>query len=57
MAGHRWSPKEHAPWRPLPTVDSLIAATALAHDLTIVTRNTKDFDGIGATTISPWEAA
>jgi predicted nucleic acid-binding protein len=28
--------------RPLPTVDSLIAATALAYDLTIVTRNTKD---------------
>jgi len=43
--------------RPLPTVDSLIAATALAYDLTIVTRNTRDFDGIGATTINPWEAA
>src|SRR5689334_10870888 len=26
--------------RPLPAIDSLIAATALAHDLTIVTRNT-----------------
>jgi predicted nucleic acid-binding protein len=43
--------------RPLPAVDSLIAATALAYDLTIVTRNTRDFDGIGATTINPWEAA
>ena len=42
--------------RPLPTVDSLIAATALAHGLTIVTRNTRDFAGIGAT-INPWEAA
>src|SRR5579863_2392856 len=41
--------------RPLPTVDSLIAATALAYDLTIVTRNTRDFEGVGATTINPWE--
>lgn len=43
--------------RPLPTVDSLIAATALVHGLTIVTRNTKDFEGIGAATINPWDAA
>jgi len=42
--------------RPLPTVDSLIAATALAYDLTIVTRNTRDFEGIGATLINPWNA-
>ena len=41
--------------RPLPTVDSLIAATALAYNLTIVTRNTRDFEGIGATTINPWK--
>jgi predicted nucleic acid-binding protein len=42
--------------RLLPTVDSLIAATALAHGLTVVTRNTKDFEGIGATIINPWVA-
>jgi predicted nucleic acid-binding protein len=42
--------------RPLPTVDSLIGATALAYDLTIVTRNTKDFEGIGAATINPWRS-
>jgi predicted nucleic acid-binding protein len=42
--------------RHLPTVDSLIAATALAYELTIVTRNTRDFEGIGATIINPWEA-
>ncbi len=42
---------------PLPTVDSLIAATALAYDLTMVTRNTRDFEGIGATTVNPWGTA
>jgi predicted nucleic acid-binding protein len=41
--------------RTLPAVDSLIGATALAHDLTIVTRNTRDFEGIGATTLNPWD--
>ena len=42
--------------RPLPT-DSLIAATAFAYGLTIVTRNTKDFEGIGATIVNPWAVA
>src|SRR6185312_1858740 len=43
--------------RPLPTVDGLIAAAALVHGLTIVTRNTKDFERVGAATINPWDAA
>jgi predicted nucleic acid-binding protein len=42
--------------RPLPTVDSLIAATALAHDLTIVTRNVRDFEGTAVVTLNPWQA-
>jgi len=42
--------------RPLPTIDSLIAATALAHDLTIVTRNVRDFQPTGAATINPWQS-
>lgn len=34
--------------------DALIAATALVHDLKLVTRNTKDFLGTGALLINPW---
>ena len=41
--------------RSLPSVDSLIAATALVYDLTIVTRNIRDFEGIGAKIFNPWE--
>ena len=37
---------------PLPVVDGLLMATALAHDLTIVTRNVKDFIGVNA--LNPW---
>jgi hypothetical protein len=40
--------------RNLPAIDSLIAATALAHDLAIVTRNTRDFEGLGLVTLNPW---
>ena len=37
----------------LPAVGSLIAATALVYDLTIVTRNIRDFEGIGAKIFNP----
>jgi len=36
--------------------DGLIAATALAHELTLVTRNTRDFHDTGVKLIDPWSA-
>ena len=42
--------------RPLNSADGLIAATALEYDLTVVTRNVKDFAGLGVTVFNPWEA-
>ena len=36
-------------------VDGVIAATALYHDLILVTRNVKDFAGLGIDLLNPWE--
>lgn len=36
--------------------DALIAATALVHGLTVVTRNVGDFEPTGVTLFNPWEA-
>lgn len=41
------------PGRPLPAIDSLIAATAQAHGMTIVTRNIKDFLSSGVPVFDP----
>ena len=51
----RWGRLLGGAGRPLPAVDSLLAATALQHDLTLVTRNTADFAGLGVRLINPWE--
>jgi len=40
---------------PLNMADGLIAATALEHDLTVVTRNVRDFTGLGVALLNPWE--
>ena len=40
--------------QPLPVIDSLIAATSLQHDLTVVTRNTDDLERCGARCFNPW---
>jgi len=41
--------------RTLHPADGLIAATALHHDLTLWTRNTRDFEGTGVRLFNPWE--
>jgi len=38
---------------PVPTVDGLLAATALVHDLVLVTRNTRDVERTGARLLDP----
>lgn len=43
-----------APTQPLPVTDGLLAATALEHKLTIVTRNVSDFQRSGANTLNPF---
>ena len=39
----------------VPVVDGLLAATALQHNLTLVTRNTKNFTGTSVSAFNPWE--
>jgi predicted nucleic acid-binding protein len=37
--------------------DALIAATAMAHHLVVVTRNVRDFDPLGVDTLDPFETS
>lgn len=53
---HRWGRLTAVAGRPLPAIDGLLAATALHRDLTLVTRNTRDFEGLGVRLINPWTA-
>ncbi len=39
----------------LAVVDGVIAATAREHSLTLVTRNTKDYAGLGIALLNPWD--
>ena len=40
--------------RPRPVIDTLLAATAVEHGLTFVTRNTRDVEGIPVKLHDPW---
>jgi hypothetical protein len=55
--GMRWAQllaALRAAGRSMPVKDSLIAATALVHDLTVVTRNRADFENSGVRMIDPF---
>ena len=53
----RWGRMVAQAGRPLPAIDSLLAATAAQHDLIFVTRNVRDVEGLpGVTVLSPWDA-
>ena len=41
--------------RKLPVIDSLIASTAIAHEMAVVTRNVDDMESTGAILYNPWE--
>ena len=50
----RWGHLVAQAGRSLPAIDSLLAATALTHDLTLVTHNLRDFQYPGLSVIDPW---
>ncbi len=40
--------------RPVSVVDGLLAATAMVHNMTLVTRNVSDVEGLGASVLNPF---
>lgn len=53
----RWGRVQVEAGRPLPVIDSLLAATAHRHRLKMVTRNVDDFVGLSVDVINPWNRA
>ena len=53
---HQWGQLLAEAGRSLPAIDSLLAATALHHNLVLVTRNLKDVAGLPVKVLNPWEA-
>jgi predicted nucleic acid-binding protein len=47
--------KSESVGRPLPTIDGLLGATAIVHNLTVVTRNEIDLAATGAPVLNPWK--
>jgi predicted nucleic acid-binding protein len=52
----RWGRLLAEAGRPLPSIDSLLAATALHHELRLVSRNARDFTYPGLVVVNPWGA-
>ncbi len=50
----RWGRLVAVANRPVPAIDSLLAATAAHHGLNLVTRNVRDFADLGLDVINPW---
>lgn len=53
---HQWGQLLAKAGRSLPAIDSLLAATALHHNLVLVTRNLKDVAGLPVKVLNPWDA-
>jgi toxin FitB len=51
----RWGRLLEEVGRSVPAIDSLLAATALHHELRIITRNINDFKFPGLEVVNPWE--
>ncbi len=54
-AGARSQAHHSKTGRTLAALDSLIAATALVHDLDLVTRNVRHYENLGIEIVNPWE--
>lgn len=52
----RWGRLLAESGRSVPAIDSLLAATAIHHDLRLVTRNVSDFPFSGLTVVNPWDS-
>ncbi|NCP40614.1 MAG: type II toxin-antitoxin system VapC family toxin [Rhodoferax sp.] len=52
----RWGQLLSDAGRPLPAIDSLLAATAIEYDLVLVTRNAKDFADLPVQLFNPWSS-
>jgi len=56
VVADRWGRLLAQAGRPMPAIDSLLAATALHHELRLVSRNVNDFDFPGLDVVNPWES-
>jgi predicted nucleic acid-binding protein len=55
LVADRWGRLLAEMGRPVPSIDSLIAATALHYDFRLVTRNEVDFIYPGLQVVNPWK--